>query len=269
MTTKRGVSAISEVFAAAQSARRAALIPYITLGYPTLERSIEMAEATIAGGADILELGIPFSDPLADGPIIQHATQAALDQGTTVAHCLEAAGTIRKRHPEIPLVFMGYLNPLLAYGEERFCAACQTCGVDGLIVPDLPPEEAAEIEAHCRSRQLATIFLLAPNTPEERMRCICSRSQGYIYLVSMTGTTGTRETLPKSLDDLVGRARAVTDKPIAVGFGISTPDHAAAVARIADGVIVGSAIVRRCSEGAACVEAFVRSLRNEMDYDIL
>jgi len=263
MSQPRGVSALEGVFRTARSEDRAVLIPYLTLGYPTPERSLALADAAIEGGADVLELGFPFSDPLADGPVIQRAAQRALDEGMTLQACLDLAARLRARHAQTPLLFMGYLNPILAYGESAFCRACRDCGVDGLILPDLPPEEAEAIERLCRQAELALVYLIAPNTPEERVRLVCRHSRGYVYLVSVTGTTGVRERLPSGLPDFVARVRSVTDQPVAVGFGIATPDHAAAVARIADGVIVGSAVVRRCENetAEADVKEFVARLR--------
>ena len=266
MNEQRGVEAIRATFAAARAADRAVLIPYLTIGHPTLERSLALVDAAIEGGGDIIELGIPFSDPLADGPVIQRATHTALEGGATVRGCLETAAQLRARHPRIPFLFMGYLNPILAFGEAAFCRACREAGVDGLIVPDLPPEEATDIEARCREDGLALVYLAAPNTPETRLRLICERSQGYVYLVSVTGTTGARDSLPSDLPEFIARVRAVTDTPIAVGFGISTPEHAGAVARLADGVIVGSAVVERCERDRAEeeVRTFVSDLRDAM-----
>jgi len=261
-----GLRSIEEVFLAARSSDRAVLIPYVTLGYPTPERSSELADAAIAGGADILELGIPFSDPLADGRAIQHATHEALAQGTTVRTCLELAAQLRADWPETPLLFMGYLNPILAFGEPAFCRACREAGVDGLIVPDLPPEEGGRIEELCRREGVALVYLIAPNTPSERIRAICERSQGYVYLVSVTGTTGARERLPSRLANVVAGVKRLTDKPVAVGFGISTPEQAATVAQLADGVIVGSAVVRLCNspEALSDVRSFISELRGAM-----
>ena len=263
MSKTHGVHAIEAVFADSRAAGRGVLIPYLTLGYPTPERSIALVEAAVDGGADIVELGIPFSDPLADGPVIQRATHAALEAGATVERCLEWAGRLRNAHPEPPFLFMGYLNPILAFGAERFCQSCRDAGVDGLIVPDLPPDEADEIERHCRAAGIALVFLAAPNTPEARLRTICEHSSGYIYLVSLTGTTGARDQLPTGLTDFVARVRALTAKPLAVGFGIAKPEHAAQVARIADGAIVGSAVVDRCTGAEAEMEVrrFVEELR--------
>jgi tryptophan synthase alpha chain len=261
-----GVERIGRQFQAARASNRAVLIPYITLGYPTLERSLALAEAAIEGGADILELGIPFSDPLADGPVIQRATHMALENGTTVSLCLELASRLRSKYPQIPLVFMGYLNPILAFGEASFCQSCRESGVDGLIIPDLPPEEGKDIEGQCRENGLALIYLAAPNTPDARLRNICEHSRGYVYLVSVTGTTGAREGVSAELPAFVARVKAMTKTPVAVGFGISTPENAAEVAAMADGVIVGSAVVQRCASERAesDVKAFVSELRHAM-----
>jgi tryptophan synthase alpha chain len=262
-----GVERIGRQFQAARASNRAVLIPYITLGYPTPERALALAEAAIEGGADILELGIPFSDPLADGPVIQRATHVALENGTTVSLCLELASQLRARYPQIPLVFMGYLNPILAFGETVFCQACVEAGIDGLIIPDLPPEEGEEIEELCRENELALIYLAAPNTPDARLSIICEHSQGYVYLVSVTGTTGARVGVSAELPAFVSRVRAITDTPVAVGFGISTPVQAAAVGQIADAVIVGSAVVQRCEseQAESDVKAFVSELRGAMN----
>jgi len=266
MNDRRGVESIRDRFEAARSSDRAVLIPYLTLGHPTLERSVALVEAAIEGGADIIELGVPFSDPLADGPVIQRATHTALENGTTVRLCLELAAQLRARHPHVPFLFMGYFNPILAFGEAPFCQACREVGIDGLIIPDLPPEEAGDIETHCREEGLALVYLAAPNTPNTRLRLICERSQGYIYLVSVTATTGARDSLPSDLPEFIARVRAIADTPVAVGFGISTPEHAAAVAQLADGVIVGSAVVKRCEHDNAEeeVRTFVSDLRYAM-----
>jgi tryptophan synthase alpha chain len=204
---------------------------------------------------------------LADGPVIQRATHTALENGTTVSGCLELASQLRSKYPHIPLVFMGYLNPILAFGEASFCQQCREIGIDGLIIPDLPPEEGTEIEGQCRGNGLAIIYLAAPNTPDARLRIICEHSQGYVYLVSVTGTTGARAGVSAKLPAFVARVRAITDTPVAVGFGISTPENAAEVAAMADGVIVGSAVVQRCeSERAESdVKGFVSELRGGMD----
>jgi tryptophan synthase alpha chain len=261
---KKGAQHIAVVFTQTRSEKRAALMPYLPLGYPTPGTSLDLVEAAAAGGADMVELGMPFSDPLADGPVIQEATQVALQQGMTTARCLEAAHGLRERGLDIPFVLMGYYSPILAYGEVAFCKACCDCGVDGLIVPDLPPEEGGKLEGACRAHKLALVYLLAPTSPPERIRLVTERSQGFVYLVSVTGITGARDCLPPDLAAFVQRARAATSKPLAVGFGISTPDQARQVAALADGVIVGSALVRRAAEtdGRGKVQAFIHELRH-------
>ncbi len=263
MSDKSGVQRIAAAFERARAENRAALMPYLTLGYPTPDTSLELVETVVAGGADMLELGIPFSDPLADGPTIQHAAHVALQQGMTVVRCVEMARKLRQRGITVPFVFMGYYNPILTYGEEALCRECRDAGVDGLIVPDLPPEEGETLERACRRHGLVLIYLLAPTSTPDRIRLVCEHSQGFVYLVSVTGITGARDRLPPGLAAFVGRVRAVTDKPLAVGFGISTPQQAGQVAALADGVIVGSALIRLTAEAERLeeVRAFVAGLR--------
>lgn len=262
-----GVDRIAGAFARAEAEDRAALMPYLPLGYPTPAASLDLVEAAVAGGADVVELGVPFSDPLADGPTIQGATQVALSQGMSLARCLSAVRTLRARGVTTPFVLMGYYNPVLAYGEDALCRDARAAGVDGLIVPDLPPEEGAPLEARCDAEGLGLIYLLAPTSPEARVRRVVAQARGFVYLVAVTGITGARDRLAPGLAAFVQRVRAATDKPLAVGFGISTPAQARRVAALADGVIVGSALVRaaamRAAEGdaPARVRAFVAGLR--------
>jgi len=261
-----GVDRIAAVFAATRAEGRAALMPYLTLGYPSPEMTIPLARAVVEAGADILELGIPFSDPLADGPTIQRATYRALQQGMTVARCLEMAAALRREGVGAPFVLMSYCNPIMAYGEEAFCRACQEVGVDGLIVPDLPPEEGEALEALCRARGLALVYLLAPTSTPKRIRRVAERTRGFLYLVSVTGTTGAREHLPPDLADFIRRVRAATEKPLAVGFGISRPEQARAVGALADGVIVGSALIQAVeAQGVSGAAAFVADLRRALN----
>ncbi|MEA3345402.1 MAG: tryptophan synthase subunit alpha [Chloroflexota bacterium] len=259
---------MAQAFSGARSEGRAALIPYLPLGFPTPGESLELVGALAEGGADIIELGIPFSDPLADGSTIQRATHAALQQGMTLSRCLEMAAQVRDRGVKVPLLFMGYLNPILAYGPERFIRACREVGVDGLIVADLPPEEADELEGACHAEERALVYLLAPTSTPARVTLIAGRSTGFVYLVSVTGVTGAREGLPAGLSDRVRLVREVTDKPVAVGFGIAGGAQARAVGQLADGIVVGSAIVERAGwdEGARqAVRDFVRSLRDALE----
>ena len=219
-------------------------MPYFTLGYPDFETSLDIVRACAQAGADLMELGLPFSDPLADGPTIQHSTQTALANGTTMARCLAGVGELRRGGVAIPLVLMGYLNPILAYGVERFVRDASQAGADGFIIPDLPPEEGEQMERLCRKEGLALVYLLAPNSSPERIRLVCERTGGFVYLVSVRGITGARATLPDGLAAFVERVRPQARVPLAVGFGISTPQQVAAVGQLADGVIVGSALIR-------------------------
>jgi tryptophan synthase alpha chain len=217
-------------------------MPYFPLGYPDLDTSIDVIEAMARNGADLMEVGLSFSDPLADGPVIQHATQIALENGITVRKSLEAVKKLRARGVDIPLILMGYYNPMLAYGLEKFVRDSIEAGADGFIIPDLPPEEAGEFEMV--AKDLPLIKMLAPTTPSERMELVARDAKGFIYLVSVTGVTGARTSLSDELGDLITRVREHTSAPVCVGFGIGTPEQAREVGALADGVIVGSACVR-------------------------
>ena len=238
-----GIDHISNAFQTAQRAGHAALMPYLTLGYPNPALSLSLIEAAAECGADLIELGVPFSDPLADGPTIQHSTQVALQQGMTVARCFDLTSKLRGQGLKQPVMLMGYFNPLLAYGIDRFVEDAVQAGVDGLIIPDLPPEEAQSVEAACGQHRLALVYLASPNTMPQRLAMLAEHTSGFLYLVSVKGVTGARVGLSTGLDDFVRRARAVAHTPVAVGFGITTPEQAAAVGCIADGVIVGSALI--------------------------
>ena len=219
------------------------LIPYVTVGYPDIETTLKVVPLLVKNGADIIELGIPFSDPLADGITIQRASFQALQNGVTTATCLDIAERLRKRI-NVPLVFMSYYNPLFRYGLEKFCRDSAKAGVDGLIIPDLPPEEGLPLEKVAHKNGVNVIYLLAPTSTRERIRLVAEHSHGYIYMVSVTGVTGARQQLPKNLAQFISRVRKVTDKPLCVGFGIGTPEQARQVAQIADGVIVGSRLIQ-------------------------
>ena len=252
-----GLQRIQWVFKQAKAEGRAVFMPYHAMGYPDRTRTLEVIKALSVHGAGLFEIGIPHSDPLADGPTIQTATYTALTQGTTVKDCLAMCRELRAAGVEQPFCAMTYYNPLFAYGIGRFVTDAVAAGIDGLIVPDLPPEEAEELESACREAGLATIYLLAPTSTDERIRAVASHSSGFIYLVSVTGITGARSDLPPDLPAFVTRVRRYTDLPLAVGFGIATGAQAAAVAAIADGVIVGSALVKAASgeQGVAQVQA--------------
>jgi tryptophan synthase alpha chain len=245
---------------------RKALIPYVTVGYPSIEATIQVVPLLARSGADIIELGIPFSDPLADGVTIQRASLQALHNGVTPQLCLDTARQLSEV-VAVPLVFMTYFNPVFSYGLDKFCSACAGSGVNGLIIPDLPPEEGVGLEASARERGVDLIQLLAPTSTEERIRLVAGMSRGFIYLVSVTGVTGSRDNLPPGLEEFVTRVRKVASQPLCVGFGISTPEQAERVARIADGVIIGSRVIQLIEAGddLAVVGNFIEELRHTLD----
>jgi len=256
------LSRIASVFA---RANHTALIPYITVGYPTVETTLKAVPLFASIGCDIIELGIPFSDPLADGATIQQASYEALRQGVTPKVCFEVARELRRR-VRIPIVFMTYYNPVLKFGLEQFCSRCAEVGIDGLIVPDLPPEEGKDLEQSSRRHALDLIYLLSPASTEERIRLVTSRSSGFVYLASLTGVTGARDRLPDELESFVGGVRERTDKPLCVGFGVSTPEQARRIAEVADGVIVGSRIIQLLDEDKSLKNAcsFIKCLREAL-----
>ena len=257
-----GVERIEQVFRNLKRSGSAAFMPYHAMGYPTRPQSLEVIAALEQAGADLVEIGIPHSDPLADGPTIQTATYAALVGGTTVADCLQMVRELRAQGVDKPFCAMSYYNPILAFGEERFVAAAAVAGVDGLIVPDLPPGESELLEPACREAGLATIYMLAPTSTEERIKAVARHATGFVYLVSVTGITGARDELPPGLLEFVERVRRHTDLPLAVGFGISTGPQAASVAQFAEGVIVGSALVK--AAGSADGVNAVRTLAEQL-----
>jgi tryptophan synthase alpha chain len=263
------VSGAARIAAGFESARadglRAALMPYLMGGFPDLETSLQIGRTCADAGAAMLELGVPFSDPLADGPVIHAAGTAALGRGVRLAHVLEVAAELAM---EVPVVVMCYANPILTRGLERFCDQLRDAGVSGLIVPDLPLEEAGLALRACDARGLALVPLVAPTTPEPRMELIGRRARGFVYAVSVTGTTGERTRVDGTLGSLLRRVSAHTDVPVAVGFGISTPDHARAAADSgADGVIIGTRLVRAAGEAddpAAAVGELVAQFRDAL-----
>jgi tryptophan synthase alpha chain len=257
-----GVERIERAFSKAKAEGRAAFMPYHAMGYPDRQQSLEVIATLADVGADLFEIGIPFSDPLADGPIIQAATYTALTKGTTVADCLNMIRELRKRGVDQPFCAMTYYNPILAYGEERFVRDAADAGLDGLIVPDLPPGESDILENACRAAKLAMVYFLAPTSTEERIKTVVASASGFIYLVSVTGITGERSELPPDLIEFVRRVRRQTELPLAVGFGISNEEQAARVAEIVEGVIVGSALVR--AAGSENGLSLVRALGAEL-----
>lgn len=236
-------SRLDATFAAVRARRERALVPYFTAGDPSLAVTRHLVVEAARRGADVIELGIPFSDPLADGPVIQRATQRAFAAGVTLPRVLELAREMRGE-VTVPLVFLTYYNPILAFGLKAFCQTSVEAGIAGVIVADLPPEEAEPLRAEADAAGLDLIHLVAPTSTPERMRKIARASRGFVYMVSLTGVTGERAALAPDLAVQLRALRAVTTKPVCVGFGISSPAQAASVGRLADGVIVGSAIVR-------------------------
>ncbi|MBI2874395.1 MAG: tryptophan synthase subunit alpha [Firmicutes bacterium] len=258
-------------FEALRAAGRKGLIAYITGGDPSPEATAGLVRALAEGGADVVEVGIPFSDPLADGPTIQKASERALAAGTTPALVLEAVRSVRSRS-QVPIALLTYFNPVFHYGKGRFMSEAAGAGVDGLMIPDLPMEESEKVRFAAEEQGLALIYLVAPTSPADRIRRIAARTRGFLYCVSLTGVTGVRRDLPPELAEFLGRVRMETDKPVAVGFGISTPEQVRGVAPHCDAVIVGSAIVDRAARAAgegrdpaAAVYDFVRELRAALD----
>jgi tryptophan synthase alpha chain len=245
------------------------LVVYLTAGDPGLPTTREIALAAIDAGADVLELGVPFSDPLADGPVIQRASERAVKNGTTLSDVLALAADLRRERPNAGLVIFSYFNPVLRFGLERFCSAAKQAGVDGVLITDMIVEEADEYLEHLHRHQLAPIFLAAPTSPDERLQRIAQASQGFVYAISRTGITGTQQTLASDAEQLVNRLRKFTDLPVVVGFGISNAEHFATVAEFADAAAIGSAIVALVEQSTAqeapnSIARFIKGLRQPM-----
>jgi tryptophan synthase alpha subunit len=256
---------IAAAFARARAEGRPALIPFLPVCWPEPHATAPIVRAAVEGGADLIELGFPFSDPLADGVTNQRAYEEALANGATFDRLFAITRELRSEGVRVPFLIMGYFNPLLAYGTSRFVRDAVEAGVDGLIVVDLPPEEAAELAGPARAAELHLVYLLAPTSTEERIAKVAAAASGFIYCVSVAGVTGPRAELPPSLPEFIGRVRAQTDLPLAVGFGISTARHVEAVGRIADAAIVGSAFVQAVRDAPPAtrptrVREFVRGI---------
>jgi tryptophan synthase alpha chain len=259
-------SRIDELFCRLEAQKRLGLFAYVTVGYPDPAAGWELARLVLDAGADLLELGIPFSDPLADGATIQRASHRALRAGTRPEHAFELAARLRDAGYEQPLVVMTYLNPVVARGEDRFCADLAAAGVDGLIIPDLPPDEAGLVGEAARRHGIDLVFLAAPNSPDDRLRKVAAAATGFIYCVSLTGVTGARDALAPGLDRFLARVRAVSGLPLAVGFGISRPEQVRALRGLADAVIVGSGLIDRVEaappeQWPAVIRAYIGGLR--------
>lgn len=239
-----GKERIERMFASVRERGRPGLIVFLTAGFPDMDATLELVPALVAAGADAVELGVPFSDPLAEGPIIQQSSFLALQNGVTTGDCLQAAETLRDRIPDAPLILMGYYNPVFSYGIAPFTAECQRAGVDGLITVDLPGVESGPLADECNRRDISLIPLLAPTSTEESIAESCRNASGFVYCVSVTGVTGARSRVSGRGLDLLQRVRAHTSLPLALGFGISAPEHVSEVGKTADAAVVGSALVR-------------------------
>lgn len=259
------MSRIGETFTRLRAEGRVALVPFFTAGDPNLEVTRELVLAAVAEGADIIELGVPFSDPMADGPVLQRGAIRALSAGTTLPRVLGLVAELRQQ-TDVPIILFGYYNPLLQYGIEAIARDGAKAGIDGFLCVDLPPEEASELQSAAQTHGLDIIYLFAPTTSPERLRHIAHSASGFLYLVSVLGVTGARDALPEDVPALVAAARPVTDLPIGVGFGVQRPEQAAWVASFADAVIVGSAFSKIIeasppAEIVGRVREFVRLLR--------
>ena len=238
------MSRITDAFQRLRAEQRVGLVAFVTAGFPSIEETVPIVRALAEGGADLIEIGVPFSDPLAEGPVIQESSHAALLAGVTPSLCVDIVRKIRDNKIATPLVLMGYYNPILAYGVSRFSEDAAKAGADGLIIVDLPPEEAEEARTACREHGLDLIPLVAPTSSDERLALVGGLASGFVYCVSVRGVTGMRDELPLDLGAFVARVRQHTDLPIAVGFGISRREHVETVGRFADAAVIGSAIVR-------------------------
>lgn len=268
MSTERasGLDAIQAMFEGAKAQGRAAFLPYFPIGFPTYDGSIEAIREMASVGVDGFEIGIPFSDPLADGPVNQEAMQIALNNGITVRRCLQAVRELRASGVNQPMMLMGYINPMLAYGVDQFVQDAKAAGADGLIIPDLPPEEAGLFSGACARQGLGLVLFLAPTSNAERITLVTQQTSGFIYVVALTGVTGERNTLPTDLTEFVHRLREKTgDMPLVMGFGISKPEQARMVGELVDGFAVGSALVRAGKQSISAVKELAASLRQALD----
>jgi tryptophan synthase alpha chain len=261
-------SRIAGTFARCKAESRTALMPFVTAGYPTMEITEKTIHAIVEAGADLIEIGTPFSDPLADGTTVQRTSQTSLDNGTKLKDCIALVERVRNAGIDVPLMLMGYFNPVVKYGIDRYVADCAQAGVDGFIMPDLPIEESGRVRDAAHAKGIDLIYMAAPTTTDSRLAQIGELGSGFVYCVSVTGVTGARESLSASLGDYMSRVRSHTDLPLAVGFGISTPEHVAEVGKVADGAIVASAMINYTDgfpmeDQPAAAARFVRYLQGQ------
>lgn len=265
------MSRISTHIAAIHKAGHKALIPYLVAGDPSPGVTVDFMHQLVAAGADIIELGIPFSDPMAEGPVIQRAHERALEHHTSLTDALAMVAQFRQRDSKTPVVLMGYANPVEVMGYDTFAQCCVDAGVDGVLTVDLPPEESADLATALKAKDIDVIYLLAPTTTDERIQTICDSASGYIYYVSLKGVTGAANLDVEAVDARIRTIRTMTDLPLCVGFGISNPEAAASVGQVADGVVVGSALVKQFDDNVAAEQAvsnaivLLSSMRSAMD----
>ena len=270
------MSRIKEVYSALKAQNKTALIPFITAGDPDAQHTVDVMHGLVAGGADIIELGVPFSDPMADGPVIQKSSERALEKKISLKHVLEMVTEFRQQNNSTPVVLMGYMNPIEVMGYEAFIQQALEAGVDGVLIVDLPPEETAEFTGLLQANNIDQVFLIAPTTEGERLKSICDGASGFVYYVSLKGVTGSNQLDTQQVAEKLKQIRAVTDLPIGVGFGIKDPETAAAVASISDAVVVGSALVEHLFHQAQAqqplarvAEDFINNLRRAIDESTL
>jgi tryptophan synthase alpha subunit len=241
----------------AKQKKRKLFCVFLTFGYPSVKATERLILSSEKSGVDIIELGFPFSDPLADGPTIQYSSEQALKKHVAIKDAFALVRRLRQKGSRIPIVFFGYFNPVNSYGGKAFARDARSAGMDGLIIPDLPPEEEAQFQKECRKQKFHFIQLIAPTTADKRARMLVKKSQGFVYCVSLRGVTGARKTLPADLKAHLAKLKRMTSKPVLAGFGISTPEQAAAISRMSDGVIVGSAVIEHLKRGIPAAERFI------------
>jgi len=251
---------LDQTIACAQKTKRKLFCVFLTFGYPSVAATERLILASEKSGVDIIELGFPFSDPLADGPTIQYSSEQALKKHVTIQDAFALVRRLRQKGSKIPVVFFGYINPVLSYGAKVFARDARAAGLDGLIIPDLPPEEEVEFQKSCRKQKLDLVQLVAPTTLDSRAKMLVGKSQGFVYYVSLRGVTGTRKVVPTDLKVHLTKLKRMTSKPVLAGFGISTPEQARAISKMADGVIVGSAVIEHLKRGVPAAERFIQTM---------
>ena len=245
---------------AARKAKRKLFCVFLTLGYPSIAVTERLILSSENAGVDIIELGFPFSDPLADGPTIQYSSERAIKNNVTIKDAFALVRRLRQKGSKVPIVFFGYFNPVFSYGVKDFARDARGAGMDGLIIPDLPPEEEAEFHKACWKQKLHFVQLVAPTTADKRAKMLVGKSQGFVYYVSLRGVTGARTAVPADLKAHLAQLKRMTTKPVLAGFGISAPEQAAAISRMADGVIVGSAVIEHLRQGVPAAERFIEKM---------